>query len=202
MARNTFISYKHSESQRVRDEILEALGKDATYYRGETSDSPNLSDATTEAIKDHLRDMLFHTSVTIVVVSPRATQSEWMDWEIEYSLKEISRQGRTSGANGVLAVVAPSDGDCSWLISHRNSEDGCRVRHVDESKLFDIVNRNRFNRKKKEFACAHCRTYDALSDSYISVIEKEAFLGNPTRYIENAFKKSEEIEEFEIEKKR
>ena len=48
MARKTFISYKYSESQSLRDEILEALGDDATYYQGETADSPDLTDTNRE----------------------------------------------------------------------------------------------------------------------------------------------------------
>jgi len=47
MARKTFISYKYSEAQDLRDTILEALGDDATYYTGETVDSPDLTDTTT-----------------------------------------------------------------------------------------------------------------------------------------------------------
>ena len=61
MARKTFISYKYSEARRLRDDILKALGKDATYYQGETSDSPDLSDRKTETIKEHLKDMIFGT---------------------------------------------------------------------------------------------------------------------------------------------
>lgn len=41
MAHKTFISYKYSEAQRLRDDIIAALGDDATYYKGETSDSPD-----------------------------------------------------------------------------------------------------------------------------------------------------------------
>ena len=37
MAHKTFISYKYSESQDLRDRIIDALGEDATYYKGETS---------------------------------------------------------------------------------------------------------------------------------------------------------------------
>ena len=39
MAHKTFISYKYSESKDLRDRIIDALGDDATYYKGETSDS-------------------------------------------------------------------------------------------------------------------------------------------------------------------
>ncbi|MED1287219.1 hypothetical protein [Bacillus mycoides] len=59
MAYKTFISYKYSETQGLRDSILKALGEDARYYQGETSDSPDLTDTTTENIKRHLRDMIY-----------------------------------------------------------------------------------------------------------------------------------------------
>ena len=36
MAHKTFISYKYSESQDLRDRIIDALGEDATYYKGES----------------------------------------------------------------------------------------------------------------------------------------------------------------------
>ena len=48
MARKTFISYKHSEAQDLRDRILKALGDDAIYYQGETSESPDISDTSTD----------------------------------------------------------------------------------------------------------------------------------------------------------
>ena len=54
MAHKTFISYKFSESCDLRDDIIDALGEDATYYKGETSDSPDLSDTSTENIKKNV----------------------------------------------------------------------------------------------------------------------------------------------------
>lgn len=51
MAHKTFISYKWSEAQDLRDDIITALGEDATYYKGETSKSPDLTDTSTENIK-------------------------------------------------------------------------------------------------------------------------------------------------------
>ena len=68
MAHKTFISYKYSEAQELRDAIIKAMGEDASYYQGETSDSPDLTDTSTENIKKHLRDMMFDTSVTIVII--------------------------------------------------------------------------------------------------------------------------------------
>ena len=92
MARKTFISYKYSEAQDLRDKIIESLGDDAIYYQGETSDSPDLTDTSTENIKENLKDMMFSTSVTIVIISPNMKKSKWIDWEIEYTLKEIKKR--------------------------------------------------------------------------------------------------------------
>jgi hypothetical protein len=116
MARKTFISYKYSEARGMRDRILRALGDDATYYQGETSISPDLTDTSTENIKRRLTDMMYDTSVTIVVLSPNLMQSKWVDWEIEYCLKEISRKGRTSRTNGVIGVVQEVNGGYDWLV--------------------------------------------------------------------------------------
>ena len=102
MAHKTFISYKYSEAQELRDAIIKAMGEDASYYQGETSDSPDLTDTSTENIKKHLRDMMFDTSVTIVIISPHMKESKWIDWEIEYCLKKNPRKNRTSQRNGVV----------------------------------------------------------------------------------------------------
>ena len=96
MAHKTFISYKYSEATELRDRIIEALGDDSTYYKGETSESPDLTDTSTENIKKNLKDMMYDTSVTIVILSPQMTKSKWIDWEIEYCLKSITRKNRTS----------------------------------------------------------------------------------------------------------
>ena len=79
MARKTFISYKHSESQDLRDKIIKSPGEDASYYQGETVDSPDLTDTSTENIKENLKDMMYNTSVTIVIISPNVKQSKWID---------------------------------------------------------------------------------------------------------------------------
>ena len=60
MAHKTFISYKWSEAQQLRDDIIDALGEDASYYKGETSDSPDLTDTTTDNIKKNLRNMMYY----------------------------------------------------------------------------------------------------------------------------------------------
>lgn len=202
MARKTFISYKYSEAQDLRDEIINKLGDDAMFYKGETADSPDQTDNATETIKKNLKDMMYDTSVTIVVISPNMKDSKWIDWEIEYCLKEISRQGRTSKTNGVMGVIQKVNGGYDWFITRTQKPDGCSVRTYEESKLYDIIIKNRFNRKSSTYACTTCKTYSQLDGSYISLIDEEDFLADPNKYIENAYEKSEDVDSFELKKER
>src|SRR5665647_928386 len=125
MAHKTFVSYKYSEARNLRDAIIEALDDDAVYYQGETSSSPDLSDTSTEKIKKNLTDMMYDTSVTIVVISPNIKKSSWIDWEIEYSLKNIARKDRTSYTNGVVGVIMKYNGGYDWIKTTSTNSDGC-----------------------------------------------------------------------------
>ncbi|MDR2441732.1 MAG: TIR domain-containing protein [Planctomycetaceae bacterium] len=199
MAHKTFISYKYSEAQDLRDKIIEALGDDATYYQGETSDSPDLTDTSTDNISRVLRDMIYDTSVMIVIISPNMKQSKWIDWEIEYSLKETNRENRISKTNGVVGVVMEISGGYDWLRpTHRNS-DGCVCVSTNDSYLYDIIKKNRF---PKEYSCNICQTVNNLTGSYISLINEEDFLNDPQKYIDNAYNKSQSIDNYDITKQR
>ncbi|MDE0034004.1 MAG: TIR domain-containing protein [Deltaproteobacteria bacterium] len=202
MARKTFISYKYSEAQQLRDTIITALGEDATYYQGETSDSPDLTDSSTESIKGKLTDMMYDTSVTIVIVSPNFTASKWIDWEIEYCLKEISRKGRTSKTNGVVGVVQKMAGAYDWLVTTSRKPDGCIVRTINNSKLYPIINNNRYKRRNQGYACANCKSHSQLEGSYISLIDESDFLADLDKYIDNAYQKAERYDEFNLTKQR
>lgn len=191
MAHKTFISYKYSEAQGLRDKIIDALGDDATYYQGETADSPDLTDTSTENIKKNLRDMMYNTSVTIVVISPNMKKSKWIDWEIEYCLKNNTRKGRTSHTNGVVGVVMKYNGDYSWFKSSTKKSDGCTSSTYDEGKVYSIINENRFNQNPKVYSCDTCKTVNALTGSYISYVLEGDFLADPQKYIDNAYDKSE-----------
>ena len=202
VARKTFISYKYSEARSLRDDIIKALGKDAMYYKGETSASPDLSDRKTETIKEHLKDMIFGTSVTIVIISPHMIESNWIDWEIEYSLREYSRNGKASKSNGIVGVVMKVNGGYSWLRSTTTNADGHTSTTNDTSKLYKIINDNRFNENPQVYQCNECKTVDRLSGSYISIIEEDEFLDNPQKFIENAYEKCQAIDKYIISKTR
>jgi len=200
MARKTFISYKYSEAKDLRDDILKALGKDASYYQGETADSPDLTDTSVENIKKNLRDMIHGTSVTIVVISPNLKDSKWIDWEIEYSLKEIKRNDKVSRTNGIVGVIMKNEGSYDWIIGKSSYDDGCTPRSIENSKLYPIIVNNRFNQVPPEYVCDQCETVDMLTGSYISIIREDEFLKNPSKYIDNAYEKSEQISSYKIQK--
>lgn len=135
--------------------------------------------------------MMYDTSVTIVILSPNMKNSKWIDWEIEYCLKNISRKNRTSHTNGVVAVISKVDGSYEWLKYTTIKEDGCQVSNYHSDKLFDIINNNRYNQNPKVYSCDKCKCVDALTGSYIAFVEEDDFLNNPSRYIDNAYEKSE-----------
>jgi hypothetical protein len=203
MARKTFISYKYSEAQDLRDEILESLGEDASYYQGETSESPDLTDSSTESIKENLKDMMFATSVSIVIISPNMIKSDWIDWEIEYTLKEIKRGETKSRTNGLVGVVMKVDGSYDWLISHNKKDDGCNSRYTDKTKLYNIINSNLFNNiTEDKYSCSTCKSYDWLTGSYMSIIKEDDFLNDSTKFIENAYDKSQNLKDFDLTKEK
>lgn len=203
MAHKTFISYKYSEAQNLRDDIIAALGDDAIYYNGETSDSPDLTDTSTENIKRVLCDMMYDTSVTIVIISPHMKESKWIDWEIEYCLKNITRKGRTSHTNGIVGVIMKYNGGYDWFKHHSINSDGCHSSYYDESYLYEIIKNNRYNQVPKRYSCPVCQTVNALTGSYIAFVEEEDFLNNPQLYINNAYDKSEnDADGYELTKQR
>lgn len=203
MAHKTFISYKYSDAKGLRNRIIESLGSDAIYYRGEDGYSDDLSSLKAETIKGRLKDMLFDTTVTIVIVSPEMLQSNWIDWEIEYSLREYERNGTTSHTNGVVGVVMNDwTGGTGWIKTNHNNADGCSSVSYNESKLFNIINKNRFNQTPKKYACESCRTVNSLNGSYIALVGQDDFLADPTRYIENAYDKSQKLWNYDLWKTR
>ena len=209
MARKTFISYKYSDAKDVRDRIINSLGDDAQFYQGETSESPDMSDLTTKRIVKRLSDMIFSTSVTIVVVSPEMLDSKWIPWEIEYSLSCYSRDGIQSHQNGIVAVIKKINGSYDWIERVKyDYEMKMEVVSYDKTKIPQIISENMFNSRPKKLACkncfknnpfsqcAECNTYEPMFGSYITMVREDDFLQNHQIYIENAYEKSQSLNDY------
>lgn len=132
MARKTFISYKYSDvvegkTNNLRDRIIAKFGDDAKFYRGEDGYTKDLSSYSASYIKETLKEMIRDTSVTILILSPNMKQSQWMNWELSYSLSEITRNGRVSHSNDSRHMAYLMDmlglrhhGIAGTLIKHLN----------------------------------------------------------------------------------
>lgn len=134
MGNKIFISYKYGDTNvapvprfsdnnpKVRDYVswLEDKFKNRTehYYKGE-SDNEDLSNYSDDYIWNKLKDKIFDSSITIVLISPgmkekyRHEKSQWIPWEISYSIRKTPRANFTSQRNAILAVVLP-DKDGSY----------------------------------------------------------------------------------------
>ena len=185
MARKTFISYKYSDvvegkSSNLRDRIIAKFGDAARFYRGEDGFTKDLSSYSAGYIKEKLKKMIRDTSVTIVILSPNMKSSNWMNWELTYSLTETTKEGRTSLTNGIVAVVQKQpnyyygqDG-YAWM----KGWDG----KWDLNKVFEIIRNNQNN--KKFYAASY------FSPNYIDIISEGTFMENPDKYIEEAYNKA------------
>jgi len=126
MGRKVFVSYKYKDKDVkalpgvepytwVRDYvdyIEDHIVKKGNVYKGEDN-TEDLSDRSESYIWEHLKDKIYDSSVTIVLISPNMREpgkwqrSQWIPWEIAYSLRETRRSDYTSHNNAILAVILP-----------------------------------------------------------------------------------------------
>ncbi len=116
--------------------------------------------------------------------------SSWIEDEISYSLKKISRDGTQSKRNGVVAVIKKVNGSYNWFKYTINYPDGHSSNGYHEEKIFKIIKENRCNQYPPAYICDRCKTIDSLSGSYITYVEEDEFIRNMDKYIENAYQKS------------
>ena len=90
-----------------------------------------------------------------------------------------------------------------WFKYPTTNKDGCSVSGYYDSKVYDIINKNRYNQNPKVYSCNQCKCVNALTGSYIAFVEEDDFLSNPQKYINNAYDKSEnDAEGYDLTKQR
>ena len=114
-------------------------------------------------------------------------REQWIPWEISYSLRETTRNDRTSRRNGVLAVVLPDKtGSCNYAIEPKTCcASGCNSWHTD--KLFWILRMNMFNQYQK--TPTDCNQGDPVYHgwpSYIHMVRWKDFIANINYWVSQA----------------
>ena len=225
MGHKIFVSYKYHDinvkkitndywhTDTVRDyvdKLQEYFDTTDDVYKGE-EDGEDLSKLEDDVIWEKLKDRIYDSTLTIVLISPnmKTTQVErdqWIPWEISYSLKEVSRRNKagnmvTSSSNAILAIVLPDiSGSYSYYIEERNCcNSPCKL--LRTNSLFSILRKNMFNIKTPDKNI--CSTFNEIyhgDSSYIFSVKWCDFIEEPNEYIEKAFYLQNSIEKFDISK--
>lgn len=186
--------------------VLETYIKDYSphYYKAEEDDN-DLSNLSEDAIWEILKDKIFDSTLTIVLVSPnmrelnKIDRDQWIPWEIQYSLGLHERRNSAgnivrSSTNAMLAIVLPDvNGEYNYYFEQKKCcNTGCRVNKTNT--LFSILRNNTFNLidDKNKGTCNKGTTvYRGDSHSFISFYKWDEV--NTKEKIEEAIKHAYEI---------
>lgn len=195
-----FISYKYADSSvfqipERKDEnglttarhyvdIIQENFEDMKHINKGEKDGEDLSDFKVETIKSKLRDKIYDSRVTIVLISPRmrsfaeTEDDQWIPWEIKYSLKEPTRGGRTSKRNAILGVVLPDRLGHYGYAYIRNNCYGCTCVSYPLTNSFSILKDLVLNRKAPDLKddCVKSNNILLYPHSYMHVVTWESFI--------------------------
>ena len=132
----------------------------------------------------------------------RSERSQWIPWEIAYSLRETTRGDRTSHSNAILAVVLP-DRLHSYNYFTEPFSYQCADGQLGSGKdpVFSIIRKNMNNKWKYDSSffssngIFHISTGD---ESYIPSVTWDDFINHPMYYVECAVRRKEMILNYKI----
>lgn len=213
MGHKIFISYKYADSNvksiqhnyfeqsTVRDYVDELetyIKKYSDHIFKAESDGEDLSDLSDDTIWEKLKDRIFDSTLTIVLISPsmkenKKERDQWIPWEVFYSLKaenrkDINGNDVKSNTNALLGIVIPDkQGEYDYFLSNKSCcNRGCIS--YKTSTLFTILRENMFNilNPNKE-DCPDGSTVYHGDSSFLYVVKWDNFVNQPETYIDKAY---------------
>ena len=196
MARNVFISFRFSDGHEYKDDLSTRFDQDeVTVDYSEDEDRSDMSD---ETIRKYLYKKLKRSSVTIVLLTPRALNhkknkfgkyDDWMYDEIRYSLENREN----NRPNGLIAVYTP---EAAGKLIEPRPNGTIKVKNVDNLFRKNIMNVKGTYKWHREPG-----VFDEDYDSYCSLVSYERFIENIGWYIDTASLKRDDIQKYDIVKR-
>ena len=224
MGHKIFVSYKYADSDvkqltnswyhdTVRtyvDKLEEYISEVSEHiYKGET-DGEDLSGLSDDTIWEKLKDRIYDSTLTIVMISKGMRQTylsdreQWIPWEISYSLKEVSRKNIsgnmvTSSSNALLAIILPDTYGSYEYFTFRKTCCSNPCRSYKTNFLFEIMRKNMFNIKRpNKKDCDDGSTVYYGDSSYMTTVKWEDFIKDPETYIDKAYDIQSKIERYDV----
>jgi hypothetical protein len=213
LPKKVFVSYKYNdvvegrESKfNYRDELIQLLGDNGLMHKGEDDESYDMSDYTDDEVYQKIAPYIKNSSITVVLITPRAKESKWIPWEISLSLRERTyKEESNMTRNGIIGVYLPLDrnnmpieigGSYSFYV--KNNPCGTVTHSTTKYPL--IVKDNTFNLKNGSHECENgcCKSvYDSSTGSYIQLVEWSDFVKDIEGYLDKAWKRRNNFEEYD-----
>ncbi len=218
-----FTSYKYEDTgvfplynkigNTARDYVdyLQPLLEKAGHTNKGEVDGEDLSGLSEEYIESLLFDRLYDSSITIVLISKNmkepntSEKDQWIPREVSYSLRESTRDERTSHTNAVVAVVIPDEnGSYEYFVQNSNCP-YCNTITWRTDQLFEVLRKNMFNRKQpKKMRCTSSvcgrEPHTGNDHSYIHPVKWDNFISDVNTYINIATEINENIDDYNLEK--
>lgn len=225
MGHKIFISYKYADSDVYKitenskectvreyvDKIESMMDSSDDIYKGE-SDGEDLSKLSEDTIWTKLKNRIYDSTLTIVMISKnmqvswKQDKDQWIPREISYSLKEISRVNKsgapvTSKTNAVLAVVVPDSNNSYAYYTYKNNCCDTKCRTLKTYTLFNILKNNMFNIKEDDKNdCSNGTTIWHGDSSYITSVEWDDFIQDINKHIDKAYELQDNMDKYDIYK--
>jgi len=196
----------YSTARDYVDKIQYLLQTTDNLNKGE-NDGEDLSDFKDSTIETKLKNKIYDSSITIVLISKNmwdhsiAEDNQWIPWEVAYSLRDKTRDGRTSRSNGMLAVILPDEnGQYNYFLTEHFCQ-YCDTINYNTNILFKILRDNMFNEKNPTIERCTLGNHGPVYKgefSYIKTVKWSSFIQNMNTYFDNVTILRENIDKYNI----